>query len=178
MSILATYDFSHRYRKSELDAILDSFVAKDEDFAYICTALQKKDLGRPDLLNFSFLFSEITDKNVSIGLKVIKMMIDWAASEERPTVLRVLFRYFEKIVIPKSEEGRLLDLSWSLLASMRTPVAIKVFAMTTAYNIARSYPEILTELKATIEMQLPHGSAGFKSRGNKICRKIDGLLSK
>jgi hypothetical protein len=42
-------------------------------------------------------------------------------------------------------------------------------------NLAKDYPEIKTELKLLIEDQLPHQTAGFKSRGKKILKELENL---
>ena len=52
------------------------------------------------------------------------------------------------------------------------PVAIKVFAMQSIFNLSESEPWIKTELKAQLELQYETASAAFKSRASKILKKL------
>ena len=42
-------------------------------------------------------------------------------------------------------------------------------------NLAKKYSEIKPELKLIIEDQLPHQSAGFKSRAKHILKELENL---
>jgi hypothetical protein len=44
--------------------------------------------------------------------------------------------------------------------------------MTVLANIIDDQPDMKKELKLILEDQLPYGSAAFKSRGNKVLKKI------
>jgi len=47
--------------------------------------------------------------------------------------------------------------------------------MSAIANLTANYPEIMPELKLLIEDQLPHQSAGFKSRAKKVLKEPDRL---
>jgi hypothetical protein len=49
---------------------------------------------------------------------------------------------------------------------------VKVFGMTVLANLCEKLPELKNELRIIIEDQMPYGSAGFKSRGSKILKKL------
>ncbi len=83
-------------------------------------------------------------------------------------VKRNSIRLLQDIDIPAKYRGELMDICFRYLASPTEPIAVKVFSMTVLANLAKEYPEILPELKLLIEEQLPHQSAGFKSRAKKI----------
>jgi hypothetical protein len=83
-------------------------------------------------------------------------------------VKRNSIRLLQDIDIPAKYQGELMDICFRYLASAVEPLAVKVFSMTVLANLAKEYPEILPELKLLIEEQLPHQSAGFKSRAKKI----------
>jgi hypothetical protein len=51
-------------------------------------------------------------------------------------------------------------------------VAIRVFSMTVLANVIEDQPDMRRELKLILEDQLPYGSSAFKSRGNKVLKKI------
>ncbi len=71
--------------------------------------------------------------------------------------------------------GELYDLCINVLIDNKMPVAIKVFAMTTAYNIVEELPELKNELQIAIEELLPDGTPGIKSRGQKILNALSKL---
>ena len=48
--------------------------------------------------------------------------------------------------------------------------------MQVLYNVCQKEPDLANELKIVIEEFLPHGTAGFKSRGGKILKKLNKLL--
>jgi hypothetical protein len=52
------------------------------------------------------------------------------------------------------------------------PPSIKVYSMDILYHLGHEHPEIRRELYHIIEDKLPDSSAGFKSRGQKVLRKI------
>ena len=51
-------------------------------------------------------------------------------------------------------------------------IAVQVYTMQTLYLIGTKYPWIQNELVLTIEKNIPHSSAGYKNRGNKVIRAI------
>ena len=59
-----------------------------------------------------------------------------------------------------------------MLNSPNEPIAVKAFSMTVIFNLSKKYPDIVPELKASIEYLMPNASAGIKSRSNKILRAI------
>lgn len=88
-------------------------------------------------------------------------------------VLRNTLRYFEKIDLPEDLMGPVADKCFEFLSSHEQPIAIRVFSMGTLFKISTKYPELQAELALIIEEHLPYGSAGFKSRGKKILKKIE-----
>jgi hypothetical protein len=90
-------------------------------------------------------------------------------------VLRNTLRLLQDAEIPKALQGKATSICFDFLIDKKTPIAIKVFAMTVLSNLAIQLPEIKNELLLHIEDQLPFGSAGFVSRGRKIIRKLKNL---
>lgn len=90
-------------------------------------------------------------------------------------VKRNTLRIFQDIEIPENLHGNILEKCFEYLNSNKEPVAIKVFAMTVIFNLTKCYPELANELKIIIEDQMPYGTAGFKSRGSKILKKLQDI---
>jgi len=85
---------------------------------------------------------------------------------------RNILRALQYVKIPTKHEGVLLGICFKLMLSSKEPIAVKVFCMTIIFNLSKKYPEIKDELKNSIETLLPDGSAGIKSRGQKILNQL------
>ena len=99
-------------------------------------------------------------------------MIEILQSDCKPGISRNAFRYLQGKVIPESHKGILYDCAMKYLSSVDTPIAVKVFAMTVASEIASEYPELEHEILLELERQFPYSSAGFQSRAKKVIKKI------
>jgi hypothetical protein len=86
------------------------------------------------------------------------------------SVKRNSIRLMTEIDIPGEQQGEIMDLCFRFLGSATEPLAVKVFSMSVLDKLAKEYPEIMPELRLMIEDQIPHQTAGFKSRAKKILR--------
>jgi hypothetical protein len=77
-----------------------------------------------------------------------------------------------KVPLTEDQEGRVVQLSFELLADPKVPVAIHVYAMQCIANLLTVYPDLAIELKTLIEEGMEHGSPGYRSRGGKILKQI------
>jgi hypothetical protein len=74
--------------------------------------------------------------------------------------------------IPKKLQGKLIDLCFDLMLSADETVVVKVHAMQCIGNIAQEHPELVNELKAAIEDQLPKTSAAFHARARMVLKEL------
>jgi hypothetical protein len=95
--------------------------------------------------------------------------------ETHQAVTRNILRAFQYVIVPEKHQGKLLNRCFEFLTDSSQPIAVKAFSMTVIYNLSKEYPDIVPELKVSIENLLPNGSAGIKSRGNKILREINRI---
>ena len=86
------------------------------------------------------------------------------------SVKRNSIRLMQDIEIPGKYHGEIMNTCFKYLESPTEALAVKVFSMTVLANLAKKYTEIIPELKLLIEDQLPHQTAGFKSRAKKILK--------
>lgn len=93
-------------------------------------------------------------------------------------VKRNTIRTLQDVHIPDHMLGEAADILFKIMMDRNEAVAIKVFTMTTLYNICIREPDLANELKIVIEDQLPYGSAGFKNRGLKTLKKLKVLIEK
>lgn len=89
-------------------------------------------------------------------------------------VKRNTVRLMQDINIPEKYHGEVMNLCFGYLESPTEPLAVKVFSMSVLAKLAEIYPGIKTELQLIIEDQLPHQTAGFKSRAKKILKEFAG----
>lgn len=90
-------------------------------------------------------------------------------------VKRNVIRILQDVEIPRRLSGKIATVCFDLFASAKEPVAVKVFSMTVLANIARREPELKNEIRILIEQQMPTGTAGFRSRGSKILKRLEKL---
>lgn len=87
------------------------------------------------------------------------------------SLLRMLCRY----EIHEDDQGILIDLCFKYLVSELYPVAVKVHAMQIVYQHVLIYPELKDELVTVIMDQVGNNTVGFKSRGMRIIKKLEGI---
>lgn len=88
-------------------------------------------------------------------------------------VKRNSVRMMQYIEIPEQFHGEVMNRCFAYLESPVESIAVKVFSMTVLANLAKKYPEIKAELILLIEDQLPHQTAGFKSRAKKVLKELE-----
>jgi hypothetical protein len=88
--------------------------------------------------------------------------------------LRSLLRMLSRYDIGKGDQGVLIDLCFGYMVSELYPVAVKVHAMQIIYNHVLLYPELKDELVTVIMDQVDNNSVGFRARGMRIIRQLEG----
>ena len=117
---------------------------------------------------------KLVENNPTLIEPYLEQMIDKLEDQEILVGLkRNIYRTLQWATVPEKLEGKMLDMSFKDLMSRSEPVAVRVFAMTVAFNIAIKYPELAAELKQVLATDLPHGSAGYKARAKKLIKAID-----
>jgi len=89
---------------------------------------------------------------------------------------RSSYRYFQDVDIPEELQGVLYDFAFRDMMKPEQPIAVRVFAMTTCYNIAQHYKELLPELHQAITMVSESDSPGIRSRSRRLLAKIGQTL--
>jgi len=76
------------------------------------------------------------------------------------------------VKLSKKNRGILLGLCFDWLSDISQPVSIRVHSMQFLYNISVHEKDIRDELISILEAGYADGSAGFRSRADKILRKL------
>lgn len=79
------------------------------------------------------------------------------------------------VEIPKNLNGYTADLCFNFLSNSTNPVAIRCFAMTVLFHIAKAEPELKNEITMLIKNNLFFESPGFKSRAARTMRELEQL---
>jgi hypothetical protein len=83
-------------------------------------------------------------------------------------VRRNVARLLQFVEIPKRYQGRIFDACYNLLADPNETVAVRVFSMTVAANIAKNEPELLDELRMIAAKYPQAATAGFRARARRV----------
>jgi hypothetical protein len=116
--------------------------------------------------------SKIGAKMGNFLIPYLPKMLEHIKTPVHDAVIRNTVRILQNINIPEELLGPVYELCFEHLVSPRFPVAVKVFSMTTLTNIAHHFPDLVPELIIAIEDNLPHSSAGYKSRAKKELKRL------
>jgi hypothetical protein len=88
-------------------------------------------------------------------------------------VKRNTVKCLEFVPIPEELAGEAIDTLFQFVADPREPVAVRCYGMSALFNICKNEPDLLEELRLTIEEMLAHETTpGLRSRGNRILQAI------
>jgi len=93
---------------------------------------------------------------------------------ESTGTLRCLLRLLSRYDIKEKNQGVLIDQCFKYLVSELYPVAVKVHAMQIIYKHVLIYPDLKQELITVISDQVENNSVGFRSRGKRLIKKMEG----
>lgn len=88
--------------------------------------------------------------------------------DSHPAVRRNVARLFQFVDVPKRYHGRLFHACYNLLDDPDQPVAVRVFSMTVAANLAKDSPELLAELKLVATKYPSLMTPGMGSRIRRV----------
>jgi hypothetical protein len=121
----------------------------------------------------AWAMSYVAQRHPKLLVNYYDLMIDLLNQQgKHDAINRNIVRALQYANIPEKFQGQILDACFKLLNSSKEPIAVKAFCMTVIYNLSKIYPDIIPELRASIENLLPTASAGLKNRGNKILKAI------
>ena len=90
-------------------------------------------------------------------------------------VKRNVVRILQDIDIPRPLAGKVATVCFDLLAAHNEPIAVKVFSMTVLANLAQDEPDMKNEIRILVEREMINGSAGVRSRGAKVLKRLEGV---
>jgi hypothetical protein len=115
--------------------------------------------------------SYCVQKNPDLIIPYLKPLIQQLTKKgNHDSVTRNTVRLLQNIEVPKKYHGQLMNICFDFIQSNETAVAIKAFSLTILEKMAKTYPEIIRELKLIIQERWDHETAAFKSRSRKIMK--------
>jgi hypothetical protein len=83
-------------------------------------------------------------------------------------VKRNILRLLQHVEIPRQLAGKVYSHCVDLIDDAFEPVAVRAFALTVAARIAKSEPDLMSELRLIVRKHLPHTTAAFQKRAKGI----------
>lgn len=159
------------YTKATTQKVVEEMIARPEGITELMLLFQGKN---QHISNYAgWIISYLGENNQQLIKKHLPIIIKKLENDDNNSALiRNVFRTLQFVDIPQKYEGYVLTKGFEFLNNNNSPIAVKVFAMTVVFNLSVKYPEIQKELKLSLENQLEHASAGFKSRATKILKKL------
>lgn len=114
----------------------------------------------------------ISERSPELLVPYLQSMLDNLDVAPHDAVVRNTLRAWQFMDFPEEIESEIYDKCLAYLSDPSYAVAISVFGMTVCANIAMKYPDLKEEVIAAIDYRLPHGSAGMRSRGMKLRKKL------
>jgi hypothetical protein len=121
----------------------------------------------------SWLLSNLWDIDAEILLPFQPELIELVLSTHSESVKRNLLRIIDAYPLPEDRLGELFDVCMAWMLSERSAIAVRCNAMQILYRICVVEPDLSDELIKRISDLLVFGSAGFRSRGQKIIRLLE-----
>jgi len=118
----------------------------------------------------------MTQKDPELIIPWIEKLIHALEKFTHPGTRRNILKILARTEIPEEQQGFLLDTCFRWLNDDEIKVATKVFSMDIIENHISLYPELANELSEIIYHQWDKNSAGFKSRGGKVLKRIEKYL--
>jgi hypothetical protein len=118
--------------------------------------------------------SYCVQENPSFISKHYQMLIRKMQESDQPdAVKRNGVRLLQYADIPEKYCGSVMDLCFQFVAAPDEAVAIKAFSLTVLGNLAKKYPDIVSEIKLLIEEQIGREKPAFKSRALKLLKEFE-----
>ncbi|HBL76160.1 MAG TPA: hypothetical protein DD458_13120 [Prolixibacteraceae bacterium] len=103
----------------------------------------------------------------------LDQIIDFLQKTTDSSKKREFLKLISYYPVPEEKTALMLDYCIRHFTSASEPVAVRVHAMQILFNISEREPELKHELIQLIEHEIEyHSSAGIKSRGSKLLRKL------
>lgn len=135
--------------------------------------------NQPKSWRAAWIADKINDTRPELIAPYISSMINQLKKETSNSKKRHFLKLTGLHPIPPEHHPFLLDYCTECFTSASEPIAVRVYALQVLYNISEKEPELKPELLAIIQHEIElHSSAGIKSRGRKLAKKLQIEINK
>ena len=123
----------------------------------------------------SWTLTKVCDKFPEIIDPYLSQVIDSLSKIDNESTLRSLLRIISLSNLAKidnRQHGLLADFCFIALNSGFSAIAVKAYTMEILYRLSLIYPDLATELSASLRILMEDGSAGINARGRHILKKL------
>lgn len=120
----------------------------------------------------AWLLQHCGDENPELIIPYVAELLELIEGEVHDGVRRGVLRSFADIQLPTDTLGKAADLCFHYLEDPKEAVAVRVFAMTVLWNVCKTEPDLMNELKLLIESVTPTGSAALAARGRMVLKEM------
>lgn len=128
----------------------------------------------------AWVIASLTDEKPDLILPYEEAMLEKVKAENNhEAVLRNFLRHWASAGFSEKIEGELYEFGFEVLEGNHS-IAVKAHAMYVCLRVVEKYPDLAPEFKTLMEEVLEkYGpeSAGIRSRGEKVLKKLDKIIS-
>ena len=146
--------------QKRFDELMKIFLGKDGD------------LARKSSWALSYI---VVDHPEMVRKWMRQILANLDRENQHPAMYRSTFRFLEAIDIPEKHAAEVLNAAYRYVLNVAHPIAIRAFAITTAWNVVKKYPEMAEELRLITEQVMTEQSPAIRSRGKRILAALQKL---
>lgn len=120
----------------------------------------------------SWIISSVSEKHPELVTPYVPLLIDSVKSFKIDGIKRNIQNALTKQSIPEDYQAKTIDICFEFMLDPKETVAVKVLSMQIIANLCKVYPELISELKAAIDDQLPKTTAAFHARARHVLKEI------
>ncbi len=127
-----------------------------------------------DVQRVAWVISGVTEKHPELVVPHLETLVLRLGRTPLPdAVKRNIIRILSFVPLPAEAHSEIVQTCFDYLYSTHEPIAVKVFAMSVLHKLSGTYPEIKTELRELLELEMEKmPSPGIKSRAQKILSQL------
>jgi len=127
-----------------------------------------------DVQRVAWVINAVAEKHPELVAPHLKTLVLRLGRTPLPdAVKRNIVRILSFVPLPAEAHSEIVHTCFGYLYAAHEPVAVRVFAMSVLHRLSGAYPEIKTELKELLELELEKmPSPGIKSRAQKILSQL------
>ncbi len=122
----------------------------------------------------AYAVSHCTDQHIELVYPHLPAMVEYLKDRSvHIAIRRNIVRILAQLEIPEKVMGDVATLCFDFLIDPKEAVAVKIYSMEVLYHLTLKEPDLKNELILVIEENMVYGSAGVRSRGRKVLKRLE-----